>query len=91
MIEKLGELNTALEADHFRDLIVTCTRTDPFPQVMFRTYATNAGGGADLASISVEATGRQPATFGWCGGSRLPNGDAGTSAWVVFRHWFPAG
>ena len=60
VIEKLGELNAALEAEHIRDLIVTCTRTDPFPQVMFRTYAANAEGGAEPASISVETTGRRP-------------------------------
>lgn len=60
VVEKLGELNAALGADHFRDLSVICTRTDPFPHVMFRTYATNAEGGADPAAVSIEAIGRQP-------------------------------
>ncbi len=60
VVEKLGELNAALEADYFRDLSVTCTRTDPFPHVMFRTYATNAEGGETPAAISIEATGREP-------------------------------
>lgn len=36
LVEKLDELNEALEKHVFRDVIVTCTRTDPLPDVMFQ-------------------------------------------------------
>lgn len=59
LVEKLDELNEALEKHVFRDVIVTCTRTDPFPDVMFRTYMVDADDVAEPSSISMQATGRE--------------------------------
>lgn len=59
LAEKLNELNEALEKNVFRDLIVTCTRTDPYPDVMFRTYVVEDDDVAEPSSISVQATGRE--------------------------------
>lgn len=58
--EELDALNEALAGQEFNDLVVTCSRTNPLPQVMFRTYRTTSDGGAESSAVLLEAIGAKP-------------------------------
>lgn len=57
VIEPLNSLNAALGDQSFNDVLVTCTRINPSPHIMFRTFRTTSNGGAEPASVSLESIG----------------------------------
>ncbi|WP_336976501.1 hypothetical protein [Brevundimonas nasdae] len=57
VIEPLSSLNRALSGQNFNDLQVICTRVNPSPHLMFRTFRPTSDGGAEPASVSLESIG----------------------------------
>jgi|GEM_PF-1369454 len=53
----LSDLNAALASQHFEDVLVTCTRTDPHPRVMFVTARQKPDGGYEPSSVAVRSVG----------------------------------
>ncbi len=53
----LPGLNAALANQHFEDVLVTCTRTDPYPRVMFITAREKPDGGYESSSVAVSSVG----------------------------------
>lgn len=53
----LPELNRTLAAQSFNDVVVTCTRIDPYPSVMFRTFRENTEGGYEPSAVVVNSVG----------------------------------
>ncbi len=53
----LPGLNAALANQHFEDIFVTCTRTDPYTRVMFLTAREKPEGGYESSSVAVSSVG----------------------------------
>jgi len=53
----LPDLNAALANQHFEDIFVTCTRTDPYPRVMFITAREQPDGGYEPSSVLISSVG----------------------------------
>ncbi|WP_295165487.1 hypothetical protein [uncultured Brevundimonas sp.] len=53
----LPELNRTLATQSFNDVVVTCTRIDPYPSVMIRTFRENTEGGYEPSAVLVNSVG----------------------------------
>lgn len=61
----LPGLNAALANQHFEDVLVTCTRTDPYPRVMFITAREKPDGGYEPSSVTVSSVGSSANDVAW--------------------------